>query len=221
MNKNSKITRSEQKQLTRNKLIQATYDVIAHEGLSGVTLAKVAKTAGFSRGISNFHFESKERLLTETLKFMYRDFEASWRKISNDTTLSPVDKLVDIITTSLHPPLIEFRKIIVWFAFSSEFHTRDTFIEINKNHDREWENSMENLIRQIADDSFTSHNMSLNQIIISLTSMITGFWMEFYLNPDRRNPENAVNTCLIFLSNFFPVFKTRIKNPSRKELALD
>ena len=50
------ITRAEQKQHTRQKLIEATMAVIASEGFSGVTMAKVAEKAGLSRGIGNFHW---------------------------------------------------------------------------------------------------------------------------------------------------------------------
>ncbi|MCF8069790.1 MAG: TetR/AcrR family transcriptional regulator [Desulfobacterales bacterium] len=210
MKQDRKISRSEQKKNTRRKLIQATYDVIAHEGIAGVTFAKVTKKAGYSFGIINFHFESKELLLRETLNFLMSDFEISWKNIIKDADLSPVDKLLKIINISLHPPLVEYRRIIVWLAFSSELHTRDTFMEINNNHDREWEDCIENLIHQVAEESFISYGMSLKQIAISLISIITGFWMEFYFNPDRRNSENAVNICVIYLSNFFPTLKKQI-----------
>ena len=66
-NKMNTITRTEQKQLTRQKLIEATFEVIAAEGFSGVTMAKVAQCADLSRGIGNFHFQTKEQLLLETL----------------------------------------------------------------------------------------------------------------------------------------------------------
>ena len=56
------ITRAEKKQLTHQKLIDATIDVIAQEGFSAVTMAKVAANAGLSRGICNFHFETKDRV---------------------------------------------------------------------------------------------------------------------------------------------------------------
>ena len=40
------MTRSEQKQQTRQRLIEATMAVIGSEGFSGVTMAKVAEKAG-------------------------------------------------------------------------------------------------------------------------------------------------------------------------------
>ena len=36
-------TRTRQKQITRQRLIEATFDVIAEEGFTGVTMAKVAR----------------------------------------------------------------------------------------------------------------------------------------------------------------------------------
>ena len=42
-------TRTRQKQITRQRLIEATFDVIAEEGFTGVTMAKVAERAGLSR----------------------------------------------------------------------------------------------------------------------------------------------------------------------------
>ena len=62
-NQKKSMTRTEQKLLTRQKLIESTMEVIAAEGFSGVTMAKVAERAGLSRGIGNFHFQSKEQLL--------------------------------------------------------------------------------------------------------------------------------------------------------------
>jgi AcrR family transcriptional regulator len=68
VNSNASLSRAEQKKATRKKLIETTVDIIAEGGLAKVTLPKVAERAGLSRGISNFHFISKDNLLLETLK---------------------------------------------------------------------------------------------------------------------------------------------------------
>ncbi|MCF8070361.1 MAG: TetR/AcrR family transcriptional regulator [Desulfobacterales bacterium] len=211
MNRYSRLTRSEQKQATREKLIQSTYDVIASEGFSGVTLAKVSRLAGFSMGICNFHFENKEKLLHETLRFHYQEFEASWKKGIDDTSAEPIEKLIAVIETSLTPPYVAYRKLAVWFAFSSESLTRETFLELTQTHDLKWENNIESILREIVDENFVSYGMSLRQITISLISLIAGFWVDFYLYPDRTDSGEAVSTCLIFLSKFFPVIETKIK----------
>ena len=54
----------------RKQLIKATIKCIAKNGLSGTTMADVTKLAGLSLGIVNLHFETKEKLLVETLRFI-------------------------------------------------------------------------------------------------------------------------------------------------------
>ena len=104
-NKTGIITRAKQKQHTRQKLIEATMEAIASEGLSGVTMAKVAEKAGLSRGIGNFHFQSKEQLLLETLHTLYKEFEDGWRNAVAGAGSSPVEQLKDLIKTTLTLPL--------------------------------------------------------------------------------------------------------------------
>ncbi len=47
----------------RAQLIEATIDVVYRDGLSRLTLAKVAQQAGLSTSIVNFYFKTKEQLL--------------------------------------------------------------------------------------------------------------------------------------------------------------
>ena len=46
----------------RQAMIKATIAVIARHGVSGTTVGRVARKAGVSVGLMNFHFDSKERL---------------------------------------------------------------------------------------------------------------------------------------------------------------
>ena len=52
--------RKASKETRRQQLIEATIDSLAKRGYSETTMADVADGAGLSRGIVNFHFESKE-----------------------------------------------------------------------------------------------------------------------------------------------------------------
>ena len=56
-------SRKASRPVRRQQLIDATIAVLARKGYSALTVADVAKTAGLSVGIINFHFESKEKLL--------------------------------------------------------------------------------------------------------------------------------------------------------------
>ena len=62
----------------RRELIQATIAVIARHGYSGTTVARVAKKAGVSMGLMNFHFDSKDRLFRATFAFLAEEYQQVW-----------------------------------------------------------------------------------------------------------------------------------------------
>jgi TetR/AcrR family transcriptional repressor of bet genes len=182
-------------------------EVIASEGLSGVTMAKVAEQAGLSRGIGNFHFQSKEQLLLETLRTIYQEFDKSWRNIVADAGRLPAEKLKAIIETTLMPPIAIKKKLAVWLAFWGEASSRKTYLEICAAYDREWDAAVEDIIRKMIGDDFNFRGMSLGKIAQSLTAMMDGFWVEYLLAGDRYTPEDAIRACHAYLASFFPEFK--------------
>ena len=77
----------------RRQLIVATVSVIYRDGLSRLTLAKVAATAGLSAGIVNFYFKSKEQLLLDTLNALALEYETAVSK-ALDGEMSPEKALL-------------------------------------------------------------------------------------------------------------------------------
>lgn len=69
-NTSSKKPRTLPAEQRRKQLIEATITSISKAGISGTTLTAVTKEAGLSMGLVNFHFKTKEILLTETLSFL-------------------------------------------------------------------------------------------------------------------------------------------------------
>lgn len=199
-------SRSEQKQLTRLKLLNATIDIIASEGFSGVTLAKVATLTGLSRGICNFHFNTKEQLMLEAFRMLYLEHEQAWRKIVSDPTESPAERLVTLITTLLTPPIADHKKLAVWMAFWGVAPHRKTYLEICASSDREYESEVENLLRQLSGGNEPVNGMSLQAISVALTSMIDGFWVNYLIAPSCLTPQTAISACVAFVSSFFPTF---------------
>ncbi|MEM9140903.1 MAG: TetR family transcriptional regulator, partial [Pseudomonadota bacterium] len=65
---NPRPRRKASRDVRRRQLIQATMEAIAEKGMTGATTAEVTRRAGLSMGIVSLHFESKEGLLTETLR---------------------------------------------------------------------------------------------------------------------------------------------------------
>jgi AcrR family transcriptional regulator len=62
------MTRAEQQQLTRERLLDATLGVARRRGLHEATIEEITEIAGYTRGAFYAHFESKEAALIEVLE---------------------------------------------------------------------------------------------------------------------------------------------------------
>ena len=95
--------RKASKETRRQQLIEATIDSLAKRGYSETTMADVADGAGLSRGIVNFHFESKEKLLVATLQYMADEYSAHWRAALQKAGDDPARQLGDAGGGRLRP----------------------------------------------------------------------------------------------------------------------
>ena len=72
------VPRKLSREARRNQLIEATIEALATRGYARTTLTEVAKIAGLSHGLVNFHFQTKEKLLAETLQFLADEYRENW-----------------------------------------------------------------------------------------------------------------------------------------------
>lgn len=96
--------RKASKEVRRLQLIEATIDSLAKRGYADTTMADVADGAGLSRGIVNFHFESKEKLLVATLQHMYDEYSAHWRAAYTKAGDDPAAQLRASVRRRFMPP---------------------------------------------------------------------------------------------------------------------
>ncbi|MGH6718779.1 MAG: TetR family transcriptional regulator, partial [Alphaproteobacteria bacterium] len=111
------VRRAQIKANTRIRLLDATIDVIAAKGFADTTLAEVGRRAGMSRGIVNFHFASKERLMVATLRHLADEYALRLEKALGRAGPDPARRLGAMIAIEFHPRLCTRRKILTWRAF--------------------------------------------------------------------------------------------------------
>lgn len=205
--KKTELTRAEQKKATRRKLIDTTIAIIASQGLSRVTLAKVAARAGLSRGICNYHFRTKDQLLLETFQTVYREHEQAWKNALADRRVPPVDRLKRFVRVLLLPPVAEFDKVAVWLAFWGEAVNRKTYLDLCTAMDLEFEKAVAAVLGEIGPPSVGESGMDLRAIAVALTGMLDGFWVQYLIAPGRLHPEQAISACMVYLARFYPQFR--------------
>lgn len=214
----SKVTRAEQRELTRQRLLEATIDLIAEEGLSKVTMAKVAERTGFSRGICGFHFNTKEQLLLETFQMVYGEYDLAWRAAMADPLQTPAERVTGYLRSLLFPPIGDPKKLCVWLAFWGMAAHRQVYLEACLQTDLEYEVAVESMLRQLAPGRETINGMSMRAIAVALTGMIDGFHLQYVIAPHRLSPGEACRACLVYLGGFFPEFAPYLEKPLDSQL---
>lgn len=196
----SRVKRRDQ---TRKDLIAATIDSIASDGFAETTLEKVSKRAGVSRGLVNFHFVSKEKLLVETLEQLSEEYAASWKKALERADDDPVSQLTAIIESDFHPRVCTRKKVAVWYAFLGEARSRPTYTAVCQVWDRSFATVMETSCAGVAS---LGGYASIDHVVVArgLGALIDSLWRDLMLAPKSFSRENSKQICFKYLANVFP-----------------
>jgi len=196
------IRRVEKKEATRQHLIAATIDCIASSGFSDTTLSKVSAKAEVSRGLVNFHFESKEQLLVETLRHLTEEYLAFWRKAVAQPAFTPAQRLRALIEADFHPQVCNRKKIAVWYAFWGEARSRPVYTQVSAKADVAYGQMLETLCREIVSEG--GYQISPRMAAKGLRSLIDGQWQDLLMSPATFDRNEAKQLCLTFAAAIFP-----------------
>jgi TetR/AcrR family transcriptional repressor of bet genes len=186
----------------RQQLIDATMKCIARKGMASATLSDVAKEAGLSQGIVNLHFESKDNLLTETLRHLADEYKTQFNKAFEKSGPGPAEKLLALMEMDLRPSICDRGKIAVWFAFWGEVKFRPTYRKICDESDRYYDAIVEDLCSEIISDG-AYKTASASAIANALTSMTNGFWLSCLISPQTWNRAEAMEAVLSYLRSLY------------------
>jgi AcrR family transcriptional regulator len=164
------------KESRRLQLIEANMACIARLGLTDTTIAHVSKEAGMSRGICNFYFESKEKMMQETLRQLTADY-AEWLERAGDS-------LEEIISGHFSSKLCSARRLAVWMAFVAHAAAHAPYRKLlATSHDQ----TVAALERGGAGEQAGD-----------LAALIKGLWQQFLLVPEAASREALAERCLAF-----------------------
>lgn len=195
--------RAAAKASTRARLIQATIAAIADRGFAGTTLADVARRAGMSRGIVNFHFASKEALLAATLRFLADEYQQVFDRAMRRAGRAPAARLGALLKVDFHPTVCDRRKIMAWRAFWAESRARPAFRRLRDALDDRYFHEAEALCARLIEDGGYAH-LDAAVVARGLNAMIDGLWDEIMMHPEDLTRAKARRVCLTFLAGLFP-----------------
>jgi TetR/AcrR family transcriptional repressor of bet genes len=194
--------RTASKQERQLQLIRATIQSVASNGLSDTTMATVSSEAGLSQGIINLHFQSKDRLLVETLSFVADEYREAWEKALEKAGPSAAEQLAALVAVDFKPPVCHRNKLAVWFAFWGESKSRPTYRKICAERDRAYRQKMVRLCEQLIEEG-PYPNLDADSVASGLSAMCSGLWLDLLTSPRAMSRKRARKVCKAYLSTAF------------------
>jgi TetR/AcrR family transcriptional repressor of bet genes len=194
--------RTASKEERQEQLIQATIRSVASRGLSDTTMATVSSEAGLSQGIINLHFQSKERLLVETLRYIADEYRQSWMKALNGAGDRPAARLAALMKVDFRLPVCDRNKLAVWFAFWGESKSRPTYRQICAERDRAYREEMVQVCQALIEEG-KYRGVHADAVAAGLAAMTSGLWLDMLTNPRSMSRQDALGICLHFLATTF------------------
>ena len=191
----NKVIQAERKRL----LIDATMSAIYAYGLSGLTLAKIAKEAGLSAGSVNFHFDSKEALLLETLSYLAEEFEQGIDLAIEKAEPNPTARLLALMEAYLDPNVTEPRKMIVWYAFNAEARSREDYRRISGPQDRKILDLTHRFCQEIIREGKREKQMNALAMANAVQGLMDEIWQEILFAGENYDRQQARHLYLSFL----------------------
>lgn len=200
----NKTRRALPKEVRKEQLIQATIKCIAKHGLSGVTMARVTQEAGLSLGIANLHFESKEKLLLETLQSVTAEYAAGQTAIlDSDDFPSTAARIEAILAFDFNPTVTDKNKLAVWFGFLGEAKSRPTYQRACSRQDSASEARITALFQSALDEARDKH-ADAGLIAAGYISLVDGLWLNALVDPRRLPWKKAYRAARHYLATAFP-----------------
>lgn len=200
--------RTASKEVRRRQLIDATIESISRHGLSGTTMTKVTGYAGLSMGIVNFHFESKDNLYLETLKFLAEEHRDQWKKEYENATKDPAAQLLAIVDADFHPKLCNRKKLTVWFAFYGEASYRKHYRQIMSEIDSERWGKIKDISLQLVKEA-DYENIDPEGVAKTLEGFFDGFCLNILIYPNDFSREDGKKRVREYLASIFPAHYAR------------
>jgi AcrR family transcriptional regulator len=194
--------RKASKETRRQQLIEATIDSLAKRGYSETTMADVADGAGLSRGIVNFHFESKEKLLVATLQYIADEYAQHWRDSLRKAGDSPARQLLMLVAADFDRTICTKRKLAAWCAFWGEAKSRPTYQALCGARDAAYQNVFIDLCRALKKDG--GYAFDAVGTALALSAMIEGLWLRLMMGTEDVTRESALKAATDLLAAVFP-----------------
>lgn len=186
----------------RQQLIESTIITIGRCGYAKTTLTEVATTAGLSHGLINFHFNTKEQLLTDTLLFLAQEYRENWLRAVEAAPDDPSEKLAAMVRADFNEVICTPDRLAAWCSFWGEAQGRPVYQEMCGSNDREYAEVLESFcVRLVEEGGYTVDARDASRVIRIL---LEGIWLDLITMTNPYSREDAARTAFTAVAALFP-----------------
>ena len=186
----------------RQQLIEATIETIAVRGYARTTLTDVANQAGLSHGLVNFHFQTKEKLLSETLLWLAEEYRANWTQALADADPAPARQLDAMLRADFNPAICTDAKLSAWCAFWGEAQCRPLSQEQCGSNDEAYLKALEDLCVALKAEGGYGFDPVRAARVLRVTT--EGVWLDMMTMNTPYSRHEALTTVYACAAAFFP-----------------
>ncbi|MGQ0564466.1 MAG: TetR family transcriptional regulator C-terminal domain-containing protein [Gemmobacter sp.] len=186
----------------RQQLIEATIETLAEVGYARTTLTAVASRAGLSHGLVNFHFETKEKLLTETMLYLAEEYRANWAAALEGAGPGAAVRLNALLQADFNPAICTPARLSAWCSFWGEAQSRPLYQESCGSNDEAYNRTMEGVCAAlIAEGGYAGDPARIARVLRVTTE---GVWLDLMTMVQPYDRDEARATLMTCAAAFFP-----------------
>jgi TetR/AcrR family transcriptional repressor of bet genes len=194
--------RKASRQSRREQLIEATIETLATRGHSRTTLTEVAATAGLSHGLVNFHFQTKEKLLTETLLYLAEEYRENWTQALAGAGDRPAAQLDALIRADFDEAICAPNRLKAWCAFWGEAQSRPVYQEKCGSNDLAYVQAIEGICTRLVAEG--GYRLAAEPVARVIRVTVEGVWLDLITMTTPYSRGEALRTVYVAAAAFFP-----------------
>jgi TetR/AcrR family transcriptional repressor of bet genes len=186
----------------RTQLIESTIETLALRGYARTTLTEVARTAGLSHGLVNFHFETKEKLLSETLAYLAEEYRLNWLSYLEAAGAYPASQLAALLAADFNPAICTPARLSAWCSFWGEAQSRPLYQAQCGSNDDAYNRRLEDICaRLLAEGGYPGNPERVARVLRVTTE---GVWLDMMTMSSPYTVSEAQATVHTCAAAFFP-----------------
>ena len=178
-----------EKQDRQERILQAVIDLLARQGIAGVSMRAVAREAGVALGLVSYHYEDKTSLIRAAL---HRVEEQDLAMVDPDASLPPKKRLRLALRRIAEPELLTTEYLSLRLQLWSLARAHEDYEQINTAAQARYREGLATLIRAARPDLSRAE---CGKRAADIDVVQNGIWLTALLGLDPASVRRGVARC--------------------------